>query len=74
MDHSSEPNGKYAFPFMLEGLLQNVPQTFAFGHFTFFNILVKYKDDGHKVQSLSKVLISVCDLSAPPNSVSSSAT
>lgn len=59
MDQSSEPNGKYVFPFMLEGLLQSVPHTFVFGHFTFFNSTVKGKDDGHKVQSLSQVLISV---------------
>lgn len=59
VDHSSETNGKYVFPFMLEGRLQSVPQTFAFGHFTSFNLLVKCKDDGHKVQSLGKVLISV---------------
>lgn len=59
MDQSGEPNGKYAFPFVLEGLLQSAPQTFVFGHFTFFNSLVKCKDDGHKVQSLSQVLISM---------------
>lgn len=56
---SSKPDGKYAFPFMLAGLLQSVPQTFVFRHFTFFNSLVKCKEDGHKVQSLSQVLISV---------------
>lgn len=56
MYQSSEPNGKYVFLFMLEGLLQSVPQTFVFGHFTLFNSTVKCKDKGYKVQSLSQVL------------------
>lgn len=49
-DQSNKLYGKYVSPFMLEGLLQSVPQTLDSVHFTRFNSIVKCKDDGQKVQ------------------------